>query len=852
MKEIFPVKGMTCASCASSIEQILAKKTGISKAEVNFASNKLYVEFDVSQVSKQQIKEELSSIGYELKITEDESGESEITEQSSTETSYRNAFIGASIFTIPLVVIGMFYMSWEAGKWISLVLTIPVISWFGKSFYVNTLKQAKHGRANMDTLVALSTGIAFIFSLLSTLFPDYWAKSNLNAHVYYEAASVIITFILLGKWLEEKAKGKTSSAIKKLMGLQPKSLTAIINAKHQVIPIASAEIGMEILVQSGEKIPVDGTVSEGQSYVDEKMITGEPTAVLKSVGNKVFAGSINQDGSFQFKAEKVGAETLLSQIIKLVEQAQGSKAPIQKLADKIAAVFVPVVLTIAAITFISWMLLAADNALNYALLHAISVLIIACPCALGLATPTALMVGMGKGAENQILIKDAESLELAHKLTDIVLDKTGTITEGKARVQYIKWLTENTTDQTSENGSSTWPEIASVLVAIEEKSTHPLAKAVLQKAKEQGISAVKLSSFENITGKGVKGSFNEKNYFVGSEAYMEELNLRLDSQQSAIVEEWQNQASTVIFFADSDQILALIAISDAIKNESFLAIQTLKKMGLSVHILTGDHPRTATVVANDLGIKDVQAAVLPQQKADYVKKLQKNGAIVAMVGDGINDAYAMAEADISIAMAHGSDIAIDTAKITLLTSDLRLVAKAIELSSKVVIGIKQNLFWAFIYNLVGIPIAAGLFYPINGFLINPMVAGAAMAFSSVSVVLNSLRLKQLSLYEDHLDEKALKTKIEDKELLNSPSVTSTKTKNLIPMNTLRFKSNINCGSCVAAVSPALDSEKSVLKWEVDLTHDDRILTVETDKLTSEDVKVLLDSTGFKVEAITNA
>jgi len=847
MKDVFTVKGMTCASCASSIEKILAGKTGVESASVNFASNRLHIEYDAETISKEHIQQELRSVGYEMQLTNDDDSQHLDSSGSSTEISYRNAFLGALLCTLPVAVIGMFFMSWEAGKWISLVLTLPVIGWFGRSFYVNAWKQAKHGRTNMDTLVALSTGIAFIFSIFSTIFPNYWSQANLDAHVYYEAASVIITFILLGKWLEEKAKGKTSSAIKKLMGLQPKTLTAIIGGEHKEVPIASAQKGMEILVRAGEKIAVDGQISEGNSYIDEKMITGEPTAVHKSTGAKVFAGTINQQGSFQFIAEKVGSQTVLSQIIALVEQAQGSKAPLQKMADKIASVFVPIVLVISAITFMSWMVLATENAFNFALLQAISVLIIACPCALGLATPTALMVGMGKGAENQILIKDAESLELAHKVSAIVLDKTGTITEGKPRVQQLLWL-----GQADENISQSMVDHAdksSILLAMEQKSTHPLALAVVQYLKTEGQTAANLAHFESITGKGVKGTINGKMYFVGSEDFVFEHNLLVSSELRSTIYNWQEKASTVIFFADDEKLLAMMAISDAIKEESVAAIQGLKNMGLDVHMLTGDHPKTAGVVANMLGIVHYQAGFLPHEKAAYVSNLRENGKIVAMVGDGINDAHAMAEADVSIAMAHGSDIAIDTAKITLLTSDLRLVAKAIILSKKTVAGIKQNLFWAFIYNLIGIPIAAGVLYPINGFLISPMVAGAAMAFSSVSVVLNSLRLRQLKLNDSAAKEIASLPTDNETDIINQRTLVNRNKPNLTIMNTYKFKTNINCGSCVAAVKPSLNGEEAITNWQVDLADDDRILTVNTEKLSKMDIEALIGKVGFEAKAI---
>jgi Cu2+-exporting ATPase len=583
----------------------------------------------------------------------------------------------------------------------------------------------------MDTLVALSTGIAFIFSLFNTLFPEFWHNRGIHPHVYYEAATVIITFISLGKLLEEKAKSNTSSAIKKLMGLQPKTLKAIIDGEEQEIPISSVQKGYTIIVRPGEKIPVDGEVVEGSSYVDESMITGEPVPVAKTKGEKVFAGTVNQKGSFQFNAEKVGGETLLSQIIKMVQEAQGSKAPVQKLVDKIAGIFVPIVMAISIATFIVWMLVGGDDAFTHALLTSVAVMVIACPCALGLATPTAIMVGVGKGAENNILIKDAESLELGHKINAVVLDKTGTITEGKPTVTNLFW-----SDKAHEDYH------AGVLLALENQSEHPLADAVVRKLKEEGLQLEELKDFDSITGKGVKAAdFSGKYYFIGNAKLMAEnrVNIPQDIQQKTA--KWQEEAKTVVFFSDNQEVLAILAIADKIKATSKSAIEKLKKKGVEVYMLTGDNNQTAKAVAQQIGLTDFKGEVLPSDKADFVKELQAKGKVVAMVGDGINDSHALAQADVSIAMGHGSDIAMDVAKMTLITSDLESIPKALKLSTRTVKGIRQNLFWAFIYNVIGIPIAAGLLYPVNGFLLDPMIAGAAMAFSSVSVVANSLRLK---------------------------------------------------------------------------------------------------------------
>ena len=735
IKESFPVTGMTCASCAASVESVLKHTEGVFDASVNFANSSVLVEYD-KELSPNQLQNALREVGYDIIIDAEDPSEVQQELQQKHYQDIKNRTIWSAILTLPIFVLGMFYMQWEPSKWISLVLAFPILFWFGRSFFINAFKQAKHGKANMDTLVALSTGIAFLFSVFNTFFPEFWLSRGIEPHVYYEAATVIITFISLGKLLEEKAKSNTSSAIKKLMGLQPKTLKIIENGEEREIPISSVQVGQTILVRPGEKIPVDGEVSKGSSYVDESMITGEPVPVQKSQGEKVFAGTVNQKGSFQFTAEKVGGETLLSQIIKMVQQAQGSKAPVQKLVDKIAGIFVPVVLGISIVTFIVWMSLGGDNAFSQALLTSVAVLVIACPCALGLATPTAIMVGIGKGAENNILIKDAESLELGHKVNAVILDKTGTITEGKPLVTDIFWK-----DKLEDIN-----EYKKVLLAIEAQSEHPLAEAVVNHLKDENIEKAEIASFESITGKGVKAQIeNGSPYYVGNHKLMLEKNIQIDASLMQTAESLEEQAKTVIFFGNEKQVLAILAIADKIKETSKMAIATLQERGIEVYMLTGDNNKTASAVAKQVGITNYQGEVMPSDKAAFVEKLQADGKIVAMVGDGINDSHALAQANVSIAMGKGSDIAMDVAKMTLITSDLQSIPKALELSKRTVLGIRQNLFWAFIYNIIGIPIAAGVLYPVNGFLLDPMIAGAAMAFSSVSVVANSLRLKRVKL-----------------------------------------------------------------------------------------------------------
>jgi Cu2+-exporting ATPase len=727
-KKTFPVLNMSCASCAISAESIVKPIDGVVNASVNFATATLSVEYLPNMTNPLVLQKAVQSIGYDLLI------ESESTQQETLETIHEEKFyllkqktLWATILSLPVVVIGMFAMNMPYANEIMWMFATPVVLWFGKDFFINAWKQTKHRSANMDTLVALSTGIAYIFSVFNMFFPDFWHKRGLHAHVYFEAASVVIAFILLGKLLEEKAKGNTSSAIKKLMGLQPKTVVLILpDGQQKEIAIEEVHVGDTILVKPGEKIAVDGIVLSGNSYVDESMLSGEPIPVLKTINEKVFAGTINQKGSFLFKALKVGKETMLAQIIKMVQDAQGSKAPVQKLVDKIAGVFVPVVIGIALLTFILWLILGGDNGVIHGLLAAVTVLVIACPCALGLATPTAIIVGVGKAAEQGILIKDAESLELAKKINAIVLDKTGTITEGKPKITAIKWMNEDTVTK-------------QILLSIEKQSEHPLAEAVVNYFTEE--QSIPILSFESITGKGTKAIYANETYFVGNKNLIKSNNITIADELQQQANTWSNESQTVIWFANSSEVVAVIAISDKIKETSVTAIQKLKEMDIEIYMLTGDNEATAKAIAAQTGIQHYKAEVLPQHKADFIKELQRKGKIVAMVGDGINDSTALATADVSIAMGKGSDIAMDVAKMTLISSDLIKIPQAIKLSKQTVATIKQNLFWAFIYNCIGIPIAAGILYPINGFLLNPMLAGAAMALSSVSVVSNSLRLK---------------------------------------------------------------------------------------------------------------
>jgi len=728
VKKSFPVLQMTCASCAVSVESMLKAQQGVVDASVNYANAKVSIEFIPGIVQTESLRSAVQSIGYDLLIDESASNDETVENiQKEKFIKLKKKTYWALALSTPVVIIGMFFMNMPYANETMWIFSTLVILWLGRDFYINAWKQAKHRSANMDTLVALSTGVAYVFSVFNTLFPHFWHERGLHAHVYFEAAAVIIAFILLGKLLEEKAKGNTSSAIKKLMGLQPKTVTIVHEGGHQMqIPIELVAIGNTLLVKPGEKIAVDGTVVNGNSYVDESMLSGEPVPVLKNENDKVFAGTINQKGSFQFRADKVGSETMLAQIIKMVQDAQGSKAPVQKLVDKIAGIFVPIVILIAIAAFIAWNVFGGENAFTQGLLALITVLVIACPCALGLATPTAIMVGVGKGAEKGILIKDAESLELAKKVNAVILDKTGTITEGRPIVTNDFWADENA-------------ELKQILYSIEKQSEHPLAEAVVTHLNQQSLFTI--SGFESITGKGAKAQANGETYFIGNRRLVEENKISIDKPISEKAHQWGKEAKTVIWFANSQEVVAVLAIADQVKATSQKAIQELQQSGIEVYMLTGDNQTTAKAVSEKVGIKHFKAEVLPEQKADYVKELQAKGKVVAMVGDGINDSTALAQADVSIAMGKGSDIAMDVAKMTIISSDLAKIPEAIRLSKSTVSTIKQNLFWAFIYNLIGIPIAAGILYPINGFLLNPMLAGAAMALSSVSVVSNSLRLK---------------------------------------------------------------------------------------------------------------
>ncbi|MCU0444447.1 MAG: heavy metal translocating P-type ATPase [Microscillaceae bacterium] len=729
IRQTFPVLEMSCAACAASVESVIQSQNGVLSAQVNYATATVNVEYQPQVASPEVLKKALQSAGYDLLLVEkNEQGESQLQQiQQNKLKKLQNRTFWAIVLALPVVGLGMFGMDLPYGNYIMWVLSTPIIGGLGKDFFVNAWKQARHRTANMDTLVALSTGVAYLFSVFNTLFPHFWHARGLHAHVYFEAAVVVIAFILLGKLLEERAKSSTSTALKKLIGLQPKTVNQVLDNEQIIeISIEQIKIGDVLLVKPGEKIAVDGVVLQGESFVDESMLTGESMPIHKTADNQVFAGTINQKGSFRFRAEKVGGDTMLAQIIRMVQEAQGSKAPVQKLVDKIAGVFVPIVVAIAVFTLLIWLFVGGENGFNQGLLAMITVLVIACPCALGLATPTAIIVGVGKGAEKGILIKDAESLELSQKIQAVVLDKTGTLTEGKPSVSNIFWL----------KGEK---YLVDILYSLEKQSEHPLAEAIVNHLKNSQL--IGIQSFNSTTGKGIQAKIDNEIYWVGNQRLLIENQITPDIVLQAKAQEWHQQAQTVVWFANSYQILAMIGIADALKPHSAKAVNELQKMGIEVYMLTGDNQATAQTIAQKVGISHFVAESLPTDKAEFVQKLQNQGKIVAMVGDGINDSAALAQANVSIAMGKGSDIAIDVAKMTIISADLQKIPQAIRLSKQTVATIRQNLFWAFIYNLIGIPIAAGILYPFNGFLLNPMLAGAAMAMSSVSVVSNSLRLK---------------------------------------------------------------------------------------------------------------
>ncbi|MFY7804461.1 MAG: heavy metal translocating P-type ATPase [Limnoraphis robusta] len=748
------LKGMGCAACANKIDRVIHEIPGVADCNVNFGAEQATVQYNPKQTNIKTIQEAVTDAGYGAEPLENTQNSLEDRDEENRQIAQklrRKVIISAVISSI--LIIGSLPMMtgleiplipmWLHNPWLQLILTTPVMFWCGKTFFTGAWKGLKRHSADMNTLIAVGTGSAYLYSIFVTIFPGFFISQGLNADVYYESAAVIITLILLGQLLEHQARGKTSEAIRKLMGLQAKTARVVREGKEVDIPLEAVNVGDIIIVRPGEKIPVDGELIEGGSTIDESMVTGESVPVEKQPGDDIIGATINKTGSFKFRASRVGKDTVLAQIVQLVQQAQGSKAPIQKLADQVTGWFVPVVIGIAIFTFIIWFNLTGN--LTLATLTSVGVLIIACPCALGLATPTSVMVGTGLGAEHGILIKGAESLELAHKIQTIILDKTGTLTAGKPTVtNYI------TTGGTTNDNEL---KLLRLVAAVERKSEHPLAEAIVQYAESQGVNfpLPEPEDFEAMTGMGVQGYVSDRFIQIGTSRWMGELGVDIEPLKP-FQEQWESEGKTTAWIAVDGTIEGVMGIADTLKPSSENAIKTLKRMGLEVVMITGDNQKTAEAIASQVGIERVFAEVRPDQKADLVKSIQKekkrkgeNHRIVAMVGDGINDAPALAQADVGIAIGTGTDVAIAAGDITLISGELTGIITAIKLSRATLKNIRQNLFFAFIYNTAGIPIAAGILYPFFGLLLNPIIAGGAMAMSSVSVVTNALRLRNLKL-----------------------------------------------------------------------------------------------------------
>lgn len=726
----FPVLGMSCAGCAARVEKTLRAQEGVSAAAVNLAAATATVDYDPARCSAERLRSAVEAVGYDLIITPDEEQAARDADAAAAAAyrALRRRTLWAIGLALPLIVLGMGFMGVPGVSYALFILSTPLVFGLGSVFFVNAFRQLRHRSANMDTLVALSTGIAYAYSLFVLFFPGFWRSHGLMPHVYFEAAGGVVAFVLVGRLLEARAKRGTSTALRGLMARQPRLVVRLgANGRQEEADVRTVRCGDTLLVRPGERVAVDGTVVSGASYVDESLLSGEPVPVAKQCGDRLFAGTINGSGSLSYRADKVGADTVLAQIVRMVREAQGSKAPVQRLVDRVAAVFVPVIMGIALLAFVGWFALAPADGLTHGLHAAVTVLVIACPCALGLATPTALMVGIGKGAEAGILVKDAESLETARRVDTVVFDKTGTLTQGRPAVTGIDWLADS--DRM----------LAAAFAALERRSDHPLAHAL---ADAMPVASVDVTDFKERAGRGVCGTVGGHRLLAGNARLMAEAGIGVEGVDAG---NFGGAAPTLIYLAADGRLCALAAISDTLRPTATAAVAGLRQRGCDVCLLTGDNGQAAAAVARAVGITRYQADVLPADKAAYIRRLREAGHCVAMVGDGINDSAAMAEADLAIAMGRGSDVAMDVAGMTIIASDPAKVPTALRLSALTVGTIRQNLFWAFVYNVLAVPVAAGVLYPVCGLMLDPMVAGAAMAMSSVSVVLNSLRLKRKHL-----------------------------------------------------------------------------------------------------------
>ncbi|WP_287828521.1 heavy metal translocating P-type ATPase [Bacteroides sp.] len=726
----FPVLNMHTASCATNVERAINDEPGIIETKVNLVNNTVYIKYDKKHITVGEIRAAVLSAGYDIIIDQEQQIYQQEQEHTKRYHRLRTEVIGAWVFTVPMLLLSVsrIFEHLSYTKYIMLLISLMVLVLFGREFFENAWKQMRKKMYRLDLLVAVSTGVAFLFSVFNVFFAEFWTSRGFEAHTYFELTVIITTFVITGKFMEAKAKGSSTLAIRNLMGLRPKSARVLKGEEKTDVPLKELKVGDHIIVHPGEKIPIDGIVIDGASYVNESMITGEPLPIEKGVGSKVTAGTVNQRGKFVVRAEKVGEDTFLAQIIRMVQEAQNTKAPVKRIVDKAVGVYLPIVAVVALLTFGGWVIFGGEYNVAKGVLAGLSVLIIACPCALGLATPIALWVGINKGANHHILIKDAVALEQTPQIDTLVLDKTGTITEGSPTIVGWLWATRQDKED----------EYKQILLAAEAKSDNPLALSLMEElAIQQNVKPVDLDSYVNLPGKGIIVKYQGDKYWVGGKRLKEEHNAEINGPLNEMLVRYEGKGYGIVYFGKENELLAIIAIADQMKPTSISAIKELRRMGLSVTMLTGDSERSAQAVAHKLTIQSVKAEVLPDEKESYIRGLQQQGKKVAMVGDGINDSQALACADVSIAMGKGTDIAMNVAMITLMTSDLSLLPRTIRLSKRTVKLIKQNLFWAFIFNVIAIPIAAGVFYPVSGFLLNPMIAGVAMTLSSISVVLNS-------------------------------------------------------------------------------------------------------------------